>query len=59
MTYFNIEHRTLASDELRYKATVFIKKDGCIVHPESKTFKKKTLANSYGKSVPTILTQMI
>ncbi len=48
MAYYNIETRTLKSGERRYKTTVFVKIDGRIVHRESKTFKKKVLANSFG-----------
>jgi integrase len=50
LAYFNIERRTLSSGEPRYKATVFVKNNGRIVHRESKTFKKKALANTYGKN---------
>ena len=50
MAYFNIERRTLSNGDPRYKTTVFVKKNGRIVHRESKTFKKKALANSFGKN---------
>lgn len=50
MAYFNIEKRTLNNGDLRYKATVFVKKHGAILHRESKTFKKKALANTFGKN---------
>ena len=50
MAYFNIEKRTLNNGDLRYKTTVFVKKQGKILHRESKTFKKKALAATYGKN---------
>ncbi|APP05794.1 tyrosine-type recombinase/integrase [Vibrio harveyi] len=50
MAYYNVERRTLSGGEPRYKTTVFVKKNGRIVHRESKTFKKKALANTFGKN---------
>ncbi len=50
MAYFNIEKRTLNNGDPRYKVTVFVKKHGAILHRESKTFKKKALANTFGKN---------
>lgn len=50
MASFSIETRTLASKELRFKAVVFVKNKGVIIHRESKTFKKKDLARTWGKN---------
>jgi integrase len=43
------EKRKLANGEFRYKATIRTKKDGVIIHRESKTFTKKELAVQWGK----------
>ena len=37
------EKRKLANGEFRHKATIHTKKDGGIIHRESKTFTKKEL----------------
>jgi len=50
MASLSIETRTLASKELRFKATVTVKGNGLIIHRESKTFKKKELARTWGKN---------
>ncbi|CZF83655.1 MULTISPECIES: tyrosine-type recombinase/integrase [Grimontia] len=49
MASFSVETRKLASGELRFKATVIVKKSGKIIHRESKTFRKKALAQTFGK----------
>lgn len=49
MASYSIETRKLASGEPRFKATVIVKKSGKIIHRESKTFRKKALAQTYGK----------
>lgn len=48
MASYTIETRKLKNGELRYKVTVIVKKNSRIIHRESKTLKKKTLAKSYG-----------
>ncbi len=48
MASYTIETRKLKSGELRYKTTVFVKQNSQIIHRESKTFKRKTLAKSFG-----------
>ncbi|MBV7264125.1 site-specific integrase [Photobacterium sp. WH24] len=50
MASFTIEKRELKSGELRYKATIFVKQQGRIIHRESKTFRKKELARTYGRN---------
>ena len=50
MASLSIETRTLANKELRFKATVTVKSKGAIIHRESKTFKKKELAKTWGKN---------
>ena len=50
MASLSIETRTLANKELRFKATVTVKSKGSIIHRESKTFKKKELAKTWGKN---------
>lgn len=48
MASYTIETRKLKNGELRYKVTVIVKKNSRIIHRESKTLKKKTLAKSFG-----------
>ncbi len=50
MASFSIQTRTLTSGELRFKASVVVKKNGSIIHRVSKTFKKKELARTWGKN---------
>jgi len=50
MASVSIQKRTLANGEVRYKATVTVKKSGKIIHREAKTFKKKSLADTWGKN---------
>lgn len=49
MASFSIQKRTLASGELRFKATVTVKKSGKIIHRVAKTFRKKEMARTWGK----------
>jgi len=51
MASFSIQTRTLANGELRFKASVVVKKNGSIIHREAKTFKKKELARTWGKNI--------
>lgn len=48
MASYTIETRTLKSGELRFKTTIYLKKNSQIIHRESKTFKKKALAKTFG-----------
>ncbi|SJL85221.1 Phage integrase family protein [Vibrio palustris] len=48
MASYTIETRKLKSGDLRDKTTVFVKQNPRIIHRESKTFKRKTLAKSFG-----------
>jgi integrase len=48
MASYSIETRKLKSSESRFKTTVIVKKNSQIIHRESKTFKKKALAKSFG-----------
>jgi len=49
MASYTIETRKLQNGDLRFKVTVIVKKSSRIIHRESKTLKKKTLAKSFGK----------
>jgi len=49
MASYNIEKRTLVSGDYRYKCIVREKSKGKIIHNQSKTFRKKVLAESWGK----------
>jgi integrase len=49
MASVTYEKRKLENGEFRYKATIRIKKNGEIIHRESKTFRKKELATQWGK----------
>ena len=48
MASFNIKKRTLKDGSLRFTVDVIVKKDARIIHRESKTFRKKELARTYG-----------
>jgi hypothetical protein len=48
MASFNIKKRKLKSGELRFTVDVIVKKNSAIIHRESKTFRKKELARTYG-----------
>lgn len=50
MASYSIETRKLKSGELRYKTTIIVKKNSRIIHRESKTFRKKDLARTFGKN---------
>ena len=50
MASLSIETRALANKEKRFKAVVIVKSKGSIIHRESKTFKKKELARTWGKN---------
>ncbi|MEI6896027.1 MAG: site-specific integrase [Psychromonas sp.] len=50
MASFSITKYTLLSGESRYKVTVTVKHKSLIIHRESKTFKKKLLATTFGKN---------
>lgn len=49
MASFSIRKRKLSSGELRFTVDVIVKKNSAIIHRESKTFRKKDLARTYGK----------
>ena len=49
MALFHIEKRTKKNGEARYRYTVRVKKNGQIIHQESKTFSKKAQARAFGK----------
>ncbi|WP_405599032.1 MULTISPECIES: site-specific integrase [unclassified Pseudoalteromonas] len=48
MASFNVEKRAKTDGSFSYRAVVRVKKDGKIIHRESKTFSKKELARSWG-----------
>ncbi len=48
MASFSIKKRTLKSGESRFTVDVIIKKNSAIIHRESKTFRKKEHARSFG-----------
>jgi integrase len=48
MASFSIKKRKLSSGELRFTADIIVKKNSMIIHRESKTFRKKELARSFG-----------
>jgi integrase len=50
MASLSIETRKLANNELRFKAVIIVKNKGSIIHRESKTFKKKELARTWGRN---------
>ena len=50
MASFSVETRKLTNGELRFKVTVTVKKNSNIIHRESRTFKKKELARTWGKN---------
>lgn len=49
MASFFVETRQLLDGELRFRVKINVKKNGRIVHRESKTFRKKALAQTFGK----------
>ncbi|MDC5758033.1 site-specific integrase [Vibrio europaeus] len=48
MASFSIKKRTLKSGESRFTVDIIVKNNSAIIHRESKTFRKKELARSYG-----------
>ncbi|NOI32179.1 site-specific integrase [Vibrio coralliilyticus] len=48
MASFSIKKRTLRSGESRFTVDIIVKKNSAIIHRESKTFRKKELARTYG-----------
>ena len=50
MASLSIETRKLSNGDPRFKAVVIVKNNGSIIHRESKTFKKKELARTWGKN---------
>ncbi|ENL3533026.1 integrase [Vibrio cholerae] len=48
MASFSIKKRKLKSGELRFTVDVVVKKNSTIIHRESKTFRKKEQARTYG-----------
>ncbi len=49
MASVTIDKRQKANGEYSYRCTVRVKKNGVIIHRESKTFSKKELAKTWGK----------
>ncbi len=48
MASFSIKKRKLSNGEFRFTADIVVKKNSAIIHRESKTFKKKDHARSFG-----------
>ena len=49
MAYSTIEKRKKTNGDFSYRCTIRFKKEGAIIHRESKTFSKKELARTWGK----------
>jgi len=49
MASVTIDKRQKANGEFSYRCTVRVKKNGAIIHRESRTFSKKELAKTWGK----------
>ncbi|KUI97160.1 phage integrase family protein [Vibrio sp. MEBiC08052] len=49
MASFSIKKRKLKSGEVRFTADIIVKKNSAIIHRESKTFRKRELARTYGR----------
>ncbi len=49
MASFTITKRAKANGDFSYRCGIVVKKNNAIIHRESKTFRKKELARSYGK----------
>lgn len=49
MASFTITKRAKANGDFSYRCGIVVKKNGIIIHRESKTFRKKELARIYGK----------
>jgi hypothetical protein len=48
MASFTIEKRTKANGDFSYRCKIVVKQKNAIIHRESKTFRKKELARTYG-----------
>jgi len=49
MASVTVDKRKKANGEFSYRCTVRVKKNGKIIHRESRTFSKKELAKTWGK----------
>ena len=49
MAYSTIEKRKKTNGDFSYRCTIRVKKNGEIIHRESKTFSKKELARTWAK----------
>ncbi|WP_157829098.1 hypothetical protein [Colwellia sp. 75C3] len=49
MASVTIDKRQKANGDFSYRCTIRVKKNGVIIHRESKTFSKKELAKTWGK----------
>ena len=52
MASFTIIKRLKANGDYSYRCQVVVKKDNTIIHRESKIFRKKEIARTYGKNRP-------
>lgn len=50
MASYTITKRPKASGDFSYRCEIVVKKNSAIIHRESKTFRKKELERTYGKS---------
>ena len=50
MASFTIEKRAKANGDFSYRCTIRVKESGEIIHRESKTFSKKEVARTWGKT---------
>jgi hypothetical protein len=50
MASVTIDKRQKANGEFSYRCTVRVKKNGVIIHRESRTFSKKELAKNLGQN---------
>ncbi len=50
MASFTIEKRAKANGDFSYRCSVRVKESGKIIHRESKTFSKKEVAHTWGKT---------
>jgi hypothetical protein len=49
MASFTIEKRTKANGDCSYRCKILVKQNSAIIHRESKTFRKKELARTFGR----------
>jgi len=49
MASFTIEKRTKSNGDFSYRCKIVVKQNNAIIHRESKTFRKKELARTFGK----------